>query len=57
MSSLIAVPELFMNVKGLIAYTLCSFIIPVVRSPLNLGFCLDSLKCTLTASIILKPIL
>ena len=38
------IPELFINVRGLIAYTFCSSIFPVVNKPLNLGFCLDNLN-------------
>ena len=43
--------------NGLIAYIFFSSILPVVSKPLNFGFCLDSLKCALIASIILKPML
>ena len=56
-NSLIQIPELFMKVKGLIAYIFLSPTFPVVSKPLNLGFCFDRPNFLFMESIILKPTL
>ena len=50
-------PELFIKVNGFIAYTFSFPIFPVVKSPLNLGFCFERLNFLLIESIILNPTL